>query len=81
LAFQKIPDFIWEETIMLDKIALILIIIGALNWGLVGIFSFDLVAWIFGGQGAIFSRIIYTLIAIAGIWCVSLLFRDNDVVS
>ncbi|MGI5958021.1 MAG: DUF378 domain-containing protein [Massiliimalia sp.] len=66
---------------MLDKIALILIIIGALNWGLVGIFSFDLVAWIFGGQGAIFSRIIYTLIAIAGIWCVSLLFRDNDVVS
>lgn len=81
MAFQKIPDFIWEETIMLDKIALILIIIGALNWGLVGIFSFDLVAWIFGGQGAIFSRIIYTLIAIAGIWCISLLFRDNDVVS
>lgn len=66
---------------MLDKIALILVIIGAINWGLIGIFSFDLVAWIFGGQAAIFSRIIYTLVAIAGIWCISLLFRDNDTVS
>ena len=66
---------------MLDKIALVLVIIGAVNWGLIGIFSFDLVAWIFGGQAAIFSRIIYTLVAIAGIWCISLLFRDNDTVS
>ena len=63
---------------MLDKIALILVIIGALNWGSIGIFSFDIVAWLFGGQGAIISRIVYTLVAIAGIWCISLLFRDRD---
>lgn len=63
---------------MFDKICLILIIIGALNWGLVGLFSFDLVAWIFGGSAAIFSRIIYTVIALAGIWCISLLFRSDS---
>ena len=60
-----------------DKIALILVIIGALNWGCVGIFSFDLVAFLFGGQLAAFSRIIYTLVGLAGIWCISLLFRDD----
>ncbi len=63
---------------MFNKIALILVIIGALNWGSIGIFSFDIVAWLFGGQGAIISRIVYTLVAIAGIWCISLLFRDRD---
>ena len=63
---------------MLDKIALILVIIGAINWGSIGIFQFDIVAWLFGGQGAIISRIIYTLVALAGIWCISLLFRDKD---
>ncbi|MBS5725403.1 MAG: DUF378 domain-containing protein [Clostridiales bacterium] len=65
---------------MLDKIALILVIIGALNWGSIGIFSFDVVAWIFGGQGAVISRIIYTLVAIAGVWCISLLFREKDAI-
>ena len=62
---------------MLDKICLILTILGSVNWGLVGIFQFDLVAWLFGGQDAIVSRIIYSVIALAGIWCISLLFRDN----
>lgn len=62
---------------MLDKICLILVILGSINWGLVGIFQFDLVAWLFGGQDAIVSRIIYSVIALAGIWCISLLFRDN----
>lgn len=62
---------------MFDKLCLILVIIGALNWGLVGLFSFDLVAWAFGGSGAIVSRIIYTIIALAGIWCISLLFRRD----
>ncbi len=62
---------------MLDKIALALTIIGALNWGSIGLFRFDIVAWIFGGQTAIFSRIVYTLVALAGVWCISLLFRDN----
>ena len=63
---------------MLDKIALLLVIIGAVNWGTIGIFSFDIVAWIFGGQAAMISRIVYTLVFIAGLWCVSLLFRQND---
>ncbi len=64
---------------MFDKICLILVIIGALNWGLVGLFEFDLVAWAFGSATAIVSRIIYTVIALAGIWCISLLFRDRGV--
>jgi uncharacterized membrane protein YuzA (DUF378 family) len=63
---------------MLDKISLVLVIIGALNWGLVGLFQFDLVAFLFGGAGAILSRIVYTLVALAGIWCISLLFRDSE---
>ena len=66
---------------MLDKISLALVIIGALNWGSIGLFQFDIVAWIFGGQGAILSRIGYTLVALAGIWCISLLFRDTDSVA
>lgn len=66
---------------MLDKTALTLAIIGALNWGSIGLFRFDIVAWIFGGQTAVLSRIIYTLVALAGVWCISLLFRhDGDVV-
>ncbi|MBS6444895.1 MAG: DUF378 domain-containing protein [Ruminococcus sp.] len=63
---------------MWDKIALLLLIIGGVNWGLVGIFSFDLVAWLFGGTGALLSRIIYILVAISAVWCISLLFRDTN---
>ncbi len=63
---------------MLDRIALILVTIGALNWGSIGLFKFDLVAWLFGGQAAIMSRIIYVIVALAGIWCISLLFRENE---
>lgn len=66
---------------MLDRIALALVIIGAINWGAIGIFQFDIVAWIFGGQGAVISRIIYTLVALAGLWCISLFFRRSDVLS
>jgi len=65
---------------MVDKIALLLTIIGAVNWGLIGVFQFDLVAYIFGGQAALLSRIIYTLVGAAGLWCISLLFRDSDTV-
>ena len=61
----------------MDTLSLILSIIGSLNWGLVGIFKFDLVAWIFGGQDAVISRIIYALVGIAGLWCITLLFRRN----
>ena len=63
---------------VMDKIALLLVIIGAVNWGLIGIFQFDLVASIFGGQAAVVSRIIYTLVGAAGLWCISLLFRDRE---
>ena len=64
---------------MLDKLALILVIIGAINWGSIGLFQFDIVGWIFGGQSAIISRIIFTVVALAGIWCISLLFREKEV--
>lgn len=66
---------------MLDKLALILVIIGAVNWGSIGLFQFDIVGWIFGGQSAIISRIIFTIVALAGIWCISLLFRENEVLA
>lgn len=65
---------------IIDKIALILVIIGALNWGSIGIFGFDVVGWLFGGQGDIISRIIFTIVGLAGVWCISLLFRKNDLV-
>lgn len=63
---------------IMDRIALIIAVIGALNWGSIGLFSFDIVAWIFGGQEAIGSRIVYTLVALAGIWCISLIFRARE---
>ena len=63
---------------IVDTIALILVIVGALNWGSIGLFSFDLVGWIFGGQGAMVSRIIFTLVGLAGLWCISLLFRPRE---
>ena len=63
---------------MLDKIALTLVIIGALNWGSIGLFGFDAVGYLFGGQLAALSRVIFTLVGLAGLWSVMLLFRDND---
>lgn len=63
---------------MLNKIALVLLIIGGLNWGLVGIFEFDLVAWLFGGATSLLSRIVYVLVALSAIWCIGLLFKDDS---
>ena len=63
----------------IDKLAMILVIIGALNWGGIGLFGFDTVAFLCGGQMAILSRIIYTLVGLAGLWCITLLFREDDV--
>ncbi len=63
---------------MWDKLALILLIIGGINWGLVGIFELDLVAWAFGGAGSLISRIVYILVAISAVWCMTLLFRRDD---
>ena len=62
----------------MDTVSLILVIIGAINWGLVGLAKFDMVAWIFGGQTAVVSRIIYALVGLAGLWCITLLFRKNS---
>ena len=59
----------------MDTLALILAIIGAVNWGLVGFARFDLVAWIFGGQTASVSRVVYALVGLAGLWCITLLIR------
>ena len=64
----------------LNKIALALLIVGGINWGLIGIFQFDLVAWLFGGQGSLFSRLVYTVVGLAGLWCVSFLFRRRAVI-
>lgn len=60
---------------ILDKTALVLTILGALNWGSIGIFQYDIVSKLFGGQDAILSRIIFTVIGLAGIWCISILFK------
>lgn len=63
---------------IMDRIALILTIIGALNWGSIGLFQFDIVAWICGGSSSLLSRIIYTVVALAGVWCISLVFRARN---
>ena len=63
---------------MLDRLSLILVVIGALNWGSVGLFKFDVVAWICGGQDAVLARIIYTVVALAGLWGISLIFRPRE---
>lgn len=65
---------------MLDKIALVLLIIGGLNWGTIGLFQFDIVGFFFGGQSGIISRIIFVLVALSALWCISLLFREKTVV-
>ena len=63
---------------IIDRIALILTVIGALNWGSIGLFQFDLVAWICGGSSSLLSRVIYTLVGLAGVWCISLIFRARE---
>lgn len=62
---------------MLNKIALALLIVGGINWGLMGIFQIDAVAWLFGGQASVVSRVIYTLVAICALWCIALLFKPE----
>lgn len=62
---------------MMDRIALGILLIGGLNWGLMGIFRFDLIAWAFGGSGSVISRILYIVVALSAAWCFSLFFRKN----
>ena len=63
---------------MLDRTSLVITIIGAINWLLVGLFQFDLVAYIGGGQAGLSSRVIYTVVGIAALWCISLLFKEHE---
>ena len=63
---------------MLDRISLILVVIGAINWGAIGLFQFDLVAFLCGGQTGVISRIIYIIVCLAAIWCITLLFKDTE---
>lgn len=67
-----------SNNMVMDRISMILVIIGALNWGSIGLFRFDIVAWICGGQDAVVARVIYTVVALAGLWCISLLFRRRE---
>ena len=62
---------------MVSKISLVLVIIGALNWLMIGVFGYDIVGAIFGGQMAVVSRIVFTLVGLAGLWCITLLFSRN----
>lgn len=61
----------------MDNLALALVIIGALNWGSIGIFGFDAVGWLFGGQLSIISRIIFAVVGLAGLWSISILFKEK----
>lgn len=63
---------------LLDRIALLLAIVGGLNWGAIGLLNFDLVAFLCGGSGTWLARIVYVLVGVAAAWCFTLLFRDRD---
>ena len=63
----------------MDTLALILVIVCALNWGMIGLFQFDLIAAIFGGMGSTISRILYTVVGLAGLWGITLLFRRDHI--
>lgn len=62
---------------MLDNISLVLVIIGAINWGSIGFFGFDIVGTLFGGQGSLLARIIFALVGIAGLWAIGILFKEK----
>lgn len=66
---------------IIDKIALALLIIGGINWGSIGIFNFDIVGSLFGGQSSALSRIIFVIVGLCALWCISLLFRNNSISS
>lgn len=66
---------------VIDKIALTILVVGGVNWGSIGLFRFDIVAWLFGGQASIISRIVYALVGLAALWCISLLFKPTESLS
>ncbi|MBE6551806.1 MAG: DUF378 domain-containing protein [Ruminococcaceae bacterium] len=63
---------------MLDRLALLLAVIGGINWGSIGLFGFDLVSWMCGGSDSVLSRIIFTLVGLSALWCISLFFKDDE---
>ena len=67
-----------KGSVIMDRFALVLVIIGAINWLLVGLFQFDLVATIFGGQSSKISRIIYALVGVSGLWCLKLFAKQTE---
>ena len=73
--FKKSGGF---TMVIIDRIALSLLIIGGINWGSVGLFSFDIVGWIFGGTDSIGARIVFVAVALCALWCISLLFRERN---
>ena len=62
----------------MDRLSLLLVIVGAINWGLIGLFQFDLVAFLFGGQASLISRVLYSVIGAAGVWSISMLFTSRE---
>ena len=64
----------------MNAIALILVIVGAINWGSIGLFGLDLVALLFGGQLSLMSRIIFTIVGLAGLWCISFFFKETPII-
>ena len=64
----------------MDRVALFILLLAGLNWGLVGLFQFDMIAWAFGGVGGTFSRMLYIVFALSAVWCVSLFFRRNEII-
>lgn len=66
---------------VIDKIALTILVVGGVNWGSIGLFRFDIVAWLFGGQASIISRIVYAIVGLAALWCISLLFKPTESLS
>ncbi len=72
-------DFLSKKGVdCMDRLSLLLVIVGAINWGLVGLFQFDLVAFLFGGQSALIARVLYTIIGAAGVWSISMLFTSRE---
>ena len=65
--------------VIADIVALFLLVVGGINWGLIGVFEFDLVAFLFGGQGALLARVVYSLVGISAVWCISLFFKEDGI--
>ncbi len=77
---KKITDKLQKGVfiVALDKFALAIVVIGAINWGLIGLLQFDLVAWLCGGAGTLLARLIYAVVGIAGVWAITILIKNIE---